>query len=201
VCRATILQKSCNLLILLYIIPRRRALLFNDINRLQSHFILYTRSTIIFPHFVRYYQSCFATLYFYHMFAIAHYHALPACQAMGGIWVMLFSTQKRYACIFFASRYSWPHERILLTQADSLRLLHRRWSRRNIVSLQSNKITIRKNPMKSTGSAMQKSAADGYAWATAPLPVTCTWVRHKIGDFNLYTSGGGCTAAAPYVSF
>ena len=93
------------------------------------------------------------------------------------------------------------HERILPTQADSLRLLRRLSARRNIVSLQSNKITIRKNLMKSTGLAMQKSAADGYAWATAPLPVTCTWVRHKIGDFNLYTSGGGCTVAAPYVSF
>jgi len=111
--------------------------------------------------------------------------------------VMLFSTQKRYACIFFASRYSWPHERILPTQADSLRLLHRHWSRRNIVSLQSNKITTRKNPMKSTGWAMQKSASDGYAWARPPLPVTCTWLRHKIGKLNLYTSGCGCTVAAP----
>jgi hypothetical protein len=46
-------------------------------------------------------------LYFYHMFAIAHYHALGACQAMGGFWVMLFGTQKGIACIFFASRYSW----------------------------------------------------------------------------------------------
>ena len=49
VCRAIILQKSCNLLILLYKKPRRLAFFPNDINRLQSHFILYTRSTIIFP--------------------------------------------------------------------------------------------------------------------------------------------------------
>ena len=75
-------------------------------------------NTIIFPHFVRYYQSCFATLYFYHMFAIAHYHALCACQALGGIWVMLFCTQKRYTCIVFASRYSWGRERKLLAHAD-----------------------------------------------------------------------------------
>jgi len=83
--------------------------------------------------------------------------------------VMLFSTQKSIACIFFASRYSWRHERILPTQADSLRLLHRRWSRRNIISLQSNKITIPKKPNEINGFSHAKICGRRVRMGQAPL--------------------------------